>query len=303
MIELDDYRIFVAVAREGSFVAASRKTGVPTSTVSRAVARLESRIGARLVHRTSRRVSLSSDGERLLARVGPLIDGLSTVIAETRDQTTQPAGVLRVTAPVVSGSGWVGRSLASFAEAYPRVQVELRVTNTVVDLVGDRFDLGFRGGPVEDARLVARRIWSAPNVLVASPAFVERALSGRRLVTRAQLESLPAIVHGTRFRWSFESGAHVRPGRGRSRGARPRYRARGEEPGAQRRGYGRDGARRARSRHALRGATCRPCAPTRAARDRLDRETRAAARSYQPNLVLSAAASSPPHFAWVATVG
>ncbi|MGZ3422157.1 MAG: LysR family transcriptional regulator [Polyangiales bacterium] len=206
MIELDDFRTFVAVAREGSFVAASRRTGVPTSTVSRAIARMEERLGVQLLHRTSRRVALSSEGERLLARVGPLIDGLSTVIAEARDQSASVVGRLRVTAPVVSGAGWIGQGLASFAEAHPRVQVELHLTNAVVDVIGKGYDLGFRAGPIEDRRLVARRIWSMGFELAASPAFVERELGGRRSVTREELERLPGIVHRTGAKWSFEGG-------------------------------------------------------------------------------------------------
>jgi DNA-binding transcriptional LysR family regulator len=211
MIELDDFRTFVAVAREGSFVAASRKTGIPTSTVSRAIARLEERLGVRLFHRTSRRVAASAEGERLLARVAPLVDGLATVAAEARDQGSELVGPLRVTAPVVSGAGWIGKALASFAEAHPRVQVELHLSNAVVDVIRERYDLGFRAGPIEDLRLVARRIWSMAFVLAASPAFVERELSGRRSISREQLERLPSILHVRNATWTFENGEVVRP--------------------------------------------------------------------------------------------
>lgn len=211
MIELDDFRTFVAVAREGSFVAASRKTGVPTSTVSRAIARVEERLGVRLLHRTSRRVSLSAEGERLLARVAPLVDGLTTIVAEARDEAKELFGPLRVTAPVVSGAGFIGKALASFADAHPRVEVELHLTNAVVDVIRAGYDLGFRAGPIDDGRLVARKIWSMGFALAASPAFVERELGGRRTVTRDDLERLPCILHVRDARWAFESGATVKP--------------------------------------------------------------------------------------------
>lgn len=203
MIDLDDLQIFVAIAREGSFVAASRRTGVPTSTVSRALARLEERLGARLFHRTSRRVSPSQEGERLLARVAPLIDGLAEVAAETRERSAEPVGRLRVTAPVVSGSGWIGRGLVAFAEANPRVRVELHLSNEVVDLVAEGFDLGFRAGPIEDTGLVARKLWSTSYVLAASPSFVARALGGRTNLTREELETVPAVLHRKGARWTF----------------------------------------------------------------------------------------------------
>jgi DNA-binding transcriptional LysR family regulator len=203
MIDLDDLETFVAVARAGSFVEAARRTRTPTSTVSRSIARLEERLGVRLFHRTSRRVSPSADGERLLARVGPHIDGLAEITAETRERASEPVGRLRVTAPVVSGSTWIGKALAAFAEAYPRVRVELHVTNAIVDLVAEGFDLGVRAGPVEDTSLVARKITQAGHVLAASPAFVARELGGRTTLTRADLERLPAVVHRHGTHWTF----------------------------------------------------------------------------------------------------
>ncbi len=203
MIDLDDLRTFVAVAREGSFVAASRRTGVPTSTVSRSIARLEERLGAKLLYRTSRHVSPTVEGERLLGRVAPLIDSLAAIAEGTRERSAEPVGRLRVTAPVVSGSGWIGKGLIAFAEAHPRVRVELHLTNEVVDLVAEGFDLGFRAGPIEDRGLVARKIVSTSYVLAASPAFVARALGGRTTLTRVDIETLPAVLHREGARWTF----------------------------------------------------------------------------------------------------
>lgn len=206
MIVIDDLRTFVAVAREGSFIAASRATKIPTSTVSRTIARLEATLGVRLLHRTSRRVALTPDGERLLSRVGAHVDGLVDVVVEAQERAREPAGRLRVTAPVVSGAGFIGKSLVAFASAHPRVEVELHLTNEVVDLVAEKLDLGFRAGPIEDAGLVARKVWAAEHALVASSAFVDEALAGRRELSRTELETLPAIVHRSGGRWRFERG-------------------------------------------------------------------------------------------------
>ncbi|WP_240488775.1 LysR family transcriptional regulator [Labilithrix luteola] len=201
MISLDGGRLFVAVARQGSFVEAARRTGVPTSTVSRHIAELEEAIGVRLFQRTSRKVSLTSDGARLFERVGPLFDELSTALDAAADREEEPAGTLRVTAPVVTGASHVAPLLFEFSKAHPKVSVELELTNAIVDLVEDRFDLAFRIGPVEGADLVARRIWSFPYGLAASPRFVDDTLRGRTQITADELVQLPALVTSRRGAW------------------------------------------------------------------------------------------------------
>ncbi len=134
------------------------------------------------------------------------MDGLLDVAADARELTAEPAGRLRVTAPVVSGASFIGGALASFAKAFPRVEVEVRVTNAVVDLVANDFDLGFRAGPIKQTGLAARRIWVAEHALVASAAFVAEVLGGRAEVTGAELAALPSIVHTRGARWTFAQG-------------------------------------------------------------------------------------------------
>jgi DNA-binding transcriptional LysR family regulator len=143
-IDRTDVQLFVAVARQASFVKASRRTGVPTSTLSRAVARLEKSLGVRLLHRTSRRVSPTHEGERLLARASPLMDELREVLGDVTDREEEPAGRLRVTAPVVTGSERIGRALIAYAAAHPCISMDLCLTNSVLNLVEEGFDLAFR---------------------------------------------------------------------------------------------------------------------------------------------------------------
>jgi LysR family transcriptional regulator AphB len=169
---MDDVRLFVAVARSRSFAAASRETGVPTSTVSRRIARLETQLGLRLLQRTSRRVATTDEGARLLGQAAPLFDGLAAALDALRDRPQAPTGHLRVTAPLVTGAGPIARALASFARAHPGITVDLSLTNAVVDLVRDGFDLAFRAGPVRDGDLVARRLWPVEYALAASRGFV-----------------------------------------------------------------------------------------------------------------------------------
>jgi LysR family transcriptional regulator, transcriptional activator AphB len=205
LLSLEDLRVVVAVARHGSFVEAARRTRVPSSTVSRAVARFEAAAGVRLFQRTSRRMSLTDEGARLIEQASPLLDELGQVVDNLTGDAGVLSGRLRVTAPVVSGGGEVGAALIAFAEAHPRVIVELHLTNAVVDLVTDGFDLAFRAGPiVQGADLVAKRVASAPYAIGASPAFVRREIGRARRLSRADLEAVPAILARPGATWRFQ---------------------------------------------------------------------------------------------------
>lgn len=194
MMSLDDLRLFVAVARERSFVIAARRSGVPTSTLSRRIAALEDALGVRLLHRTSRSVGLTSEGERLVARAGGVLDELSAALDGAADRDAEPAGRLRVTAPVHTGATRIAPILFGFAAAHPRVTLELDLSNRMVSLIDDGYDFAIRVGPIRDRELIARRLWPVPQQLLASPAFVRERLAGRTRVTRDQLAAQPAIV-------------------------------------------------------------------------------------------------------------
>jgi LysR family transcriptional regulator AphB len=196
-IDLTDVQLFVAVSTERSFVGASRKTGVPTSTVSRAVARLEESLGVRLLHRTSRTVVATEDGAWLAERALPLVDELGNVLSDVKARDDEPSGRLRVTAPVMTGAERIGPALIAFAAAHPKVEVELRLTNAVLNLREEGIDLAFRAGPVVDPEVVARKLWSVPFVLAASPGFVKKALGGRKRLSAAKLAQVAAVVTTT----------------------------------------------------------------------------------------------------------
>ncbi|WP_394850347.1 LysR family transcriptional regulator [Pendulispora brunnea] len=202
-VSIDDLRVVVAVAEHGSFVLAARHTRVPTSTVSRAVARFEDAAGVRLFQRNSRKVSLTAEGAMLLERAAPLLEEMDRLVEGLAGEEASISGRLRVTAPTMSGSRPIAAALMSFAEAHPKVTVELSLTNAVVDLLEEGFDLAFRAGPVHGADLVARRVWSVPYALGASPAFVEKELARRKKLDRAALESLPAIAARPDTVWRF----------------------------------------------------------------------------------------------------
>lgn len=200
---LDDLAVFVCVAKLASFAQASRRLAIPTSSVSRAVARLEEALGVPLLRRTSRAVTLTDEGRRLLERAAGPVEGLQEALAHLADGHPEPSGVVRVTAPAFTGATRVARSLAAFALAHPRITVELDATNALRDLVDDGFDFGIRVGPYADADFVVRHLLAGRSGLFASRGFVERELAGSRRVTRAALDRVPCVVLRTPIVWRF----------------------------------------------------------------------------------------------------
>jgi DNA-binding transcriptional LysR family regulator len=195
--------VFLAVARSQSFAAAARQTGVPLSTVSRSVARLEERLGVRLLTRTTRRVSLTHEGALLLERTGGLTDELGERLRDSSSRDDEPAGHLRITAPVVTGSGPVARVLRKMLAAFPRLTVELHLGNEMVDLVKDRFDLAIRNSAEEAPGLIARKLWEFSFALAASPEFVKRQLKGKRVLDEATLRAVPSVATRPAPVWRF----------------------------------------------------------------------------------------------------
>lgn len=200
---LEDLAVFVVVAEHASFVEASRRTRIPTSSVSRAVGRLEQDLGVRLLQRTSRRVVATEEGRQLLLRAAPLVTELEDVLRTVADRRAEPSGLVRVTAPAFTGATRVAALLGAFARAHPRVTIELDASNAVRDVVEDRFDLALRVGPLADAELVARHLWDVPSGLFASEDLVARTLRGRTSISRAQLERAPAVVTRAGGTWRF----------------------------------------------------------------------------------------------------
>ena len=202
---LADVALFVAVAEHASFVEAARRTRTPTSTVSRAVARLEEDLGVRLLQRTSRQVAPTEDGRQLLLRAGPLVDEMQQALGAVADRHTEPHGLVRITAPAFTGATRVASSLATFAAAHPRITIELDASNVVHDLIADGFDLAVRAGPLASAELVSRKLWDGAFGLFATRELVAQALSGRARASRKTLETVPAVLTRRSARWRFRS--------------------------------------------------------------------------------------------------
>jgi DNA-binding transcriptional LysR family regulator len=171
-MDLNEILVFARVVQAGSFIGASTKLGIPKSTVSRRVSELEKRLNARLLQRTTRKLSLTDVGRTYF-------DYCSRIIAEVEDaeravgslQQT-PRGPLRITSgPNVS---FLAPILAEYLKRYPEVRIELVTTTRSVDLVEERFDLGIRAGVLADSSLVARSLGKVSWFLVATPGYLKK---------------------------------------------------------------------------------------------------------------------------------
>lgn len=174
MDRLDALAVFVAVAEQGGFIAAARKTGRSTAAVSRAVAALEDRLGERLFNRTTRALSLTEAGEKLLDRGRRLLADYDEM-ADALQGGAAPRGVLTLTAPVMFGRLHIMPIVEDFLRDYPQADVALLLFDRIVSLVEEGVDLGLRIGQLPDSSLVALRVGAVRRVLVASPDYLKRA--------------------------------------------------------------------------------------------------------------------------------
>jgi DNA-binding transcriptional LysR family regulator len=173
-LDLNDLRVFVRVVDRGGFAAAARELGVPTSTVSRTIARLEASTGTRLLQRTPRSVHATSEGRAIYASVSEALGTLERAARALEPATRGPKGVLRVTAPTDIGSSFLADVAVAFGERYPLVQIDLALTNRAVNLVDEGFDVAVRAATrLADSSLVAKKVGELEHALYASPRYVE----------------------------------------------------------------------------------------------------------------------------------
>jgi DNA-binding transcriptional LysR family regulator len=171
-IDLNDVAVFVRVVDLGAFAKAARELGVPTSTVSRSVARLEAQTGATLLQRTSRSLQTTSEGRAFYAQVSPALAAVQRAARGIEASDPAPRGRLRVTAPNDLGSTFLPEVVIAFTERHPLVEVELVLTTRMVNLIEERVDAALRAGHLPDSSLVARRIGQSYAALYAAPSYL-----------------------------------------------------------------------------------------------------------------------------------
>lgn len=172
MDSLSGFVVFNRVAETRSFVAASQSLGISASAVGKRVARLESRLGVRLFHRSTRSITLTAEGLLFLERSRRILAEIEATEQELSQASETPRGRLRISLPQVTGL--VMPALADFMALYPQVELDLEFTDRMVDIVGEGFDVVMRGGQPQDSRLNAKFLGHFQHCLVASPAYLEQ---------------------------------------------------------------------------------------------------------------------------------
>ena len=164
--------VFHCVVKHSSYAKAAEELGLSPSGVSRIVTRLEERLGARLVQRTTRKLSLTEAGAAFHARTAQILVDLADAEAEVQMTAVQPRGNLRVSAPVVFGMMYIAPIIGSLLSRHPDLSIDLSLTDRMVDLVEEGMDLAIRIGSLGDSRLIARRLCTNHRILVASPQYL-----------------------------------------------------------------------------------------------------------------------------------
>lgn len=171
---LEQLMAFVAVAATGSFTEAAKNVGRDASVISRRVSQLETKLGVRLLSRTTRRVALTEVGLLYHRRVQTLLDELAVATREATEVAASPQGLLRVSVPATFGRQWIAPLLPSFIARHPLIRVDIRFSDRLVDVVADGFDVAIRVGVLRDSTLTSRKIASYRNLLVAAPSYLAR---------------------------------------------------------------------------------------------------------------------------------
>ena len=172
MIDLNDVAVFVKVAQLESFSRAAHALGMPVSTVSRRVTVLEEQLGVTLLQRTTRRLNLTAQGRAYFHECREPLDHLGDAERVLTQAQRNPQGILRITAPVIMGQPPFYEFLSAFLKTYPRVQVDLLITNAFMDLVAENIDVAIRFGTMQDSSLIAQRIGRSVRYVVAAPDYL-----------------------------------------------------------------------------------------------------------------------------------
>ena len=200
-MNLPDLAVLVNALRAGSLAGAARRLGITPMVASRRLAALERELGVRLVHRTTRSLSLTAEGEAFLPHAEAMLEDEANAIASVRPSEAGASGLLRVTASTPFGRTQIAPMLPDFLRRNPEVQVDLLLSDRVVDIVAGGIDLAIRIAPLRDNTLVARRLADSRRVLCAAPAYLADHPAPTQLADLADHQCLP--ISGN-LHWSFQ---------------------------------------------------------------------------------------------------
>ena len=163
---------FTAVAESGNFTQAAKKLLISTAQVSRQVSELEQRLNTKLFYRTTRKVTLTEEGQLFYQQCRSILDGLEVAERSLTNLQSTPQGKIRISAPVTYGERHIIPLINQFLLQYPQVEIEVQLSNQRIDLIEEGFDLAIRLGQLNDSSLIAKRISSRQHFLCASPSYI-----------------------------------------------------------------------------------------------------------------------------------
>jgi DNA-binding transcriptional LysR family regulator len=206
-LNLDNMAIFVAIADAGGFTAAARALGLPKSTVSRRLSEYERSLGIALFNRSTRSLSLTDEGVHYYSNAKPVVDAAIDVGRTMTDRSTEPAGLIRLTATAAIGQYLLAPALNAFLDQHQDLQIELRLTDTRINLIEGGLDLAIRMGELEDSQLVARRLTTVTLLVVAAPDLIAKLGTPNHPSDLTNMDCL--VLAQSLSTWRFADGVQV----------------------------------------------------------------------------------------------
>jgi len=213
--DFEAWSIFACVVEHKSFTGAANALGLSKSTISKAVTRLETQVGAPLFHRTSRRLSLTESGAKLVEHARAILAEGQAAEEAARDEASEPVGLVRLAVPMSFGLRHVGPVVADFLCEYRGISIDMHLSDAKVDLIGEGFDIGLRIASLPDSSLRARKLRDVKTHIVAAPSYLERMGAPRHPAELGEHECLRYSLFTTPELWRFTNRkgeeAAVRP--------------------------------------------------------------------------------------------
>ncbi|TCS61300.1 LysR family transcriptional regulator [Varunaivibrio sulfuroxidans] len=200
MLDLRDISLFVAAAALGNLSAAGRRVGMSAATASRRLAAFEDVLGTRLLYRTTRSIALTADGEVFLRHAQRILKEMETARESLSAYRDTPRGTLRITAPISFGQAHIAPALPDFLSLYPDVNIDLILSESLLDLVDEGIDVAVRIAALADSRMMSRKLSGVRRVVCAAPSYLER--RGRPLCLE-DLKAHNCLVSSGRETWAF----------------------------------------------------------------------------------------------------